>query len=188
MVERDVDIVSARQIFKIWNYYPPYDKTEYLCFGGIIMMNLSMNHIMMKEYQHLFYNYINKLDHNVVVITKILPSSVKIDDLLGGGDVISEVNDIPVNNISEVSEALKKPIYKINKNNETECYITFKTGLNKFYAIKLNKIIKEDIQLFQYFNYEPSEATKFFIKNFKNLPCLTEKESNGNSNNTFNIE
>lgn len=188
LIERDVDIVSAREIFKIWNYYPPYDKTDYLCFGGIVMMNLSMNHIMMKEYQHLFYNYINKLDHNVVVITKILPSSVKIDDLLNAGDIISEVNDIKVTNIDEIGEALKKPIYKINKDNKQECYITFKTGLNKFYAIKLNKILKEDIQLFQYFNYDPSEATKFFIKNIETLPCLNTKESNSNSNNSFKIQ
>lgn len=189
LVEREIDIVSARKIFKIWNYFPPYDNIEYICFGGIVMMNLTMNHIMMKQYQHLFYNYINKLDKHVVLITKVLPSTVKIDNLLGSGDVLREVNNISVHTIKDVSEALKKPIFKINgKKNEQECYVTFKTELNKFYAIKLDKIVKEDIQLFQYFNYQPSEATKFYIKNISSFACLSEKESNNNSNSIFKLQ
>jgi hypothetical protein len=185
MIEKNIPIVSAKSIFKIWNQYPPYDKVEYVSFGGIVMMNLAMNHIMMKEFQHLLYNYVNQLDKNAVLITKILPSSVKIDGLLNEGDIIVEVNGTPVSEVKDVDRALKNPINKISQDGKTECYMTFKTGLGKFYAIKLNKIVKEDVQLFQYFNYEPSQATKFFIKHHEEFKCL--KESNNNSNNSFNI-
>ncbi len=189
MVEKQIEFVSAREIFKIWNYYPPYDPVKYVAFGGIVFMNLSMNHIMMQEFNHLFYNFLNKLDKSAVIITKILPSSIKIDGLLTEGDVIEQINGIQITNILEVEEALKKPINKINKNGDPECYITFKTGLGKFYAIKLKKVIKEDVELFQYFNYEPSEATKFYIKNYNNFSCLkTTKSNSNNSNNNFTIE
>jgi S1-C subfamily serine protease len=178
LVTKDIKIISSRDVFKIWTKYPPYDIVKYICFGGIVMMNLSMNHLMMKKFQHLFYNYLNLLDQNVVIITKILTSSVKIDNLLNEGDVIKEINEVTIHTIDDVENALKKPIYKLNKENQLQCFVTFKTGLGKFYAIHLSKIIKEDIQLFQAFNYELSEATKYYLKNYKNEPCLTLKNNN----------
>jgi S1-C subfamily serine protease len=188
LITVEVPMVPVKKIFKIWNYFPPYDDVKYVAFGGLVMMNLTMNHIMMKKFQHLFYNYVNKLDHSVVIITKILPSSIKIDDILNEGDVISEINGVPIENIDDVSESLKHPIYKINKDNVKKCYFTIKTGLNKFYCIGLNKVIKEDIQLFQYLNYTPSEATKYFIKFMDSDPCLKLSKEDSNSTNLVDIE
>lgn len=181
-VKKTVPIVPTKSIFKIWKLYPPYDEVKYVAFGGIVMMNLSMNHIMMKNFQHLFYNYINKLDHNVVIITKILPSSVRIDDILEEGNVVSEINGMPIEKIEDVEEALKKPIYRERPDGDHSCYFTLKTGLNTFYSIRLKKIIQEDVQLFQYLNYEPSEATKYFIKYSDSEPCLNESKQNSNTN------
>lgn len=184
LVKKTIPIVPAKSIFKIWKFYPPYDEVKYVSFGGIVMMNLSMNHIMMKNFQHLFYNYINKLDNSVVIITKILPSSVKIDNILQEGDVIREINGKLIEKIEDVGEALKIPIYKADS-----CYVTFTTGLNKFYSIHLKKIVGEDVQLFQYLNYEPCEATKYFIKNMDTEPCLKASKQNSNSNsNVMNLQ
>jgi S1-C subfamily serine protease len=172
IVTKTINIIPTREVFKIWNRYPPYDEIKYICFGGIVFMNLTMNHLMMKQYQHLFYNYLNKLDEEAVIITKILPSGVKIDSLLSEGDIIKEINNIPIFKLEDVDNALKNPVYKLNKDNQLQCYITFKTALGKFYTVKLSKVVREDLQLFQVFNYELSEATKFFLKNIKDEPCL----------------
>lgn len=193
LVSKVIDIVSTRDVFKIWTKYPPYDEVKYICFGGIVMMNLSMNHLMMKKFQYLFYTYLNKLDESAVIITKIFPSSVKIDDLLSEGDIIKEINNVPIYTLEDVNEALKNPIYKVDKTNNLKCFITFKTALGKFYAIKLNKILKEDVQLFQVFNYDLSEVTKYYIKNLNDEPCLgkmlenTRPEPNSNDNSNHNI-
>jgi S1-C subfamily serine protease len=188
LVTKTIPIVPANKIFKIWNYYPPYDDVKYVAFGGLVMMNLTMNHIVMKGFQHLFYNYINKLDKSVVIISKLAPSTVRIDGILNEGDVISEINGIPIETVEDVQRALKKPIYKEDKKGVVSCYVTFKTGLGKFYCISLKQILGEDIKLFQYLNYEPSEATKHFIKYMSSEPCLNVSKEDANSNsNVFNI-
>jgi serine protease Do len=188
MITKDVPIVSAKSIFKIWTYYPPYDEIKYVSFAGLVMMNLTMNHIVMKEFQYLFYNYVDKLDKNFVLITKVLPSTSRIDNILGEGDVLSEVNGIHIETVEDVQEALKKPIHKMTKGGKVKCYVTFKTSLGKFYCIDLKRAIKEDVQLFQYLNYEPSEATKYFIKYKDSEPCLkASKEDANNNTNVFNL-
>ena len=150
------------------------------------MMNLTMNHIMMKGFQHLFYNFINKLDKSVVIITNIFPSSIKVDNILNQGDIVSEINGISITKIEDVENALKHPMSKINVKNIKKCFFTLKTNMNTFYSINLYKIIKEDIQLFQYLNYQPSEATKYFIKNMQSEPCLKNSKVNLNSNSNSN--
>jgi serine protease Do len=188
MITKNVPIVSAKSIFKIWTYYPPYDEIKYVSFAGVVMMNLTMNHIVMKEFQYLFYNYVDKLDKNFVFVTKVLPSTARIDNILGEGDILSEVNGIPIETVDDVQEALKKPIHKMTKGGKVKCYVTFKTSLGKFYCIDLKKAIKEDVQLFQYLNYEPSEATKYFIKYKELEPCLkASKEDANNNTNVFNL-
>jgi S1-C subfamily serine protease len=188
MITKTIETIPTREVFKIWNKYPPYDEIKYICFGGIVFMNLSLNHLMMKQFQHLFYNYLNKLDEEAVIITKILPSGVKIDSLLNEGDIIKEINNIPISNIDDVDNALRNPVYKLNKENQLQCYITFKTALGKFYAVKLKKIVREDLQLFQVFNYDLSEATKFFLKNIKDDPCLSDINKLEDSSNIFKLQ
>ena len=157
-------------------------------------MNLTMNHIMMKGLQHLFYNFVGKLDKSVVLITKILPSSVQIDGILHEGDIISEINDQPITTLQDVENALSYPINKVNRSKKKKCFFTVRTSLNKFYSISLLKVVIEDIKLFQYMNYAPSEATKYFIKDLQNGKtdtCLNEEKDDLNSNsnnNVFNIE
>ena len=193
-VTKKIPIVPASKIFKIWNYYPPYDDVKYVAFGGIVFMNLTMNHIMMKGLQHLFYNFVGKLDKSVVLITKILPSSVQIDGILNEGDIISEINDQAITKLEDVENALSYPINKVNRSEKKKCFFTVRTSLNKFYSISLLKIVMEDIKLFQYMNYTPSEATKYFIKDLQNGKtdtCLNEEKDDLNSNsnnNVFNIE
>jgi hypothetical protein len=76
----------------------------------------------------------------------------------------------------------------MTKGGKVKCYVTFKTSLGKFYCIDLKKAIKEDVQLFQYLNYEPSEATKYFIKYQGSEPCLkASKEDANNNTNVFNL-
>jgi len=195
-VTKTVPIVPASKIFKIWNFYPPYDDIQYVAFGGLVFMNLSMNHIMIKGLQHLFYNFVGKLDKSVVLITKILPSSVQIDGILSEGDIISEINDQPIKTLEDVQKALSYPIKKIKRSTKSKCFFTVRTTLNKFYSIGLFKIVMEDIKLFQYINYTPSEATKYFIKDIQNGvtdSCLQNgkddlKNSNNTNSNVFNIE
>jgi S1-C subfamily serine protease len=189
MVTRNIPIVSAKSIFKIWTYFPPYDDIKYVAFSGLVMMNLTMNHIVMKEFQYLFYNYIDKLDKNFVLITKVLPSTARIDNILNEGDVLSEVNGVPIETVEDVQKALKSPIHKVTKNGKVKCYVTFRTTLGKFYCIDLKKAIREDVQLFQYLNYQPSEATKYFIKYRDSESCLkaSKEDANNSNSNVFNL-
>ena len=184
LVHKTIPIVSSKSIFKIWNYYPPYDDVKYIAFGGLVMMNLTMNHIVMNNFRHLFYNYINKLDKSVVIITKILPSTVRIDNILNEGDVVNEINGVPIEKIEDVELALKKPVYRENRKGDIKCYFTIKTGLGKFYCLSLKNALKEDIGLFQYLNYSPSEATKYFIKYADSIPCLKD-ETDENTNSDY---
>ena len=138
--------------------YPNFEKVDYICVAGMILMNLTKNLIdkvivnLSKEYNTkniLKYSEIKNQISKKIIVTEILPNSL-IDNLnvIGKYDIITEVNDKKVTTI----ENLRKNILKIliNKNNK---FVKFKTEDNTISVFKLNDIISNENNTSNTFKY-----------------------------------
>lgn len=158
-----ITLKPSTEIYKIREKYPPFDIIQWEIFGGVLMVELTLNHIY--KIPRLFdYMKPEKRNQNKVLITKIYPgSSFSKDLILVPGDLLKSINDTKVYSIQDVREALMKPI--IEKNIE---YIKFENEENKVSITPMKKAIQENIFLSQNYNYPITKLNEDLIQiNFK---------------------
>ena len=133
-------------------YYPVYDKIDYECIGGLVVMNLNMNIILTLKLPHLFE--LHDIEHSMkkylVVVNILVGGKLNEDGILKQGDIITSVNNKKVNTLTSFRRAMKK-----SKN-----FTTFETSKKALYVI-LNKQLKEDdLKIRKLYKYRESSALK----------------------------
>ena len=92
--------------------YPGYEELDYELFGGMVVMQLTLNHIEilgqrvpgLKDYAKLKNQY-----KPVLVVTHVLPTSALfLTRTIGPGVVLSHVNDMAVSTLDDFRVAIKK--------------------------------------------------------------------------------
>ena len=133
-------ILDDMNFYPIRYYYPPFEKIDYIIFGGMILMNLSLNHVdIFDDDLQQYYDW-NKRTESKIILTKILPGSfLKRNKIFTEGNLINQINNIPVNNINDIRSALKNPLIK-----EREKYLSIKNHKNKIFMISYKKILEEE--------------------------------------------
>lgn len=105
------DVTDENQ-YAICKRYPLFEPTEYYMLGGIVLMNLTENHI--NEFVELhedLWKYTEpeyKLQPRVVVCHIVIATSVHTTQIVQVGDILAAINDIPVSTIDDIQNALSK--------------------------------------------------------------------------------
>ena len=143
-------ILDDMSYYPIRYYYPPFEKIDYMIFGGMILMNLSLNHLdIFEEDLSIYYDW-NKRTKSLVILTKILPGSfLKRNKVFSEGDIITHINNTKIESIHNVKEALKKPIIKDNNK-----YLIVKNFKDKVFILSYQKINAEEKYLTENHKYE----------------------------------
>lgn len=144
-------------IFKVRTYYPQYEKVDHENFGGIIVMNLAMQHIendielfgndKLEKYKLLE----NRLDNKLIITFIYHGSYIKNLNIITKGNIIEKVNGMQVNTIDEYRNALQNPIQKNEK-----YYETIELENKTFIVMELNKLLEESEFLSIKHNYKLS--------------------------------
>jgi len=134
--------------------YPLYDKIEFIIIGGMIIIELNNNHFDLDEVKEssivIKYDKIDKKTDTRLIITKILKGSILAEfNVFKAPNILKEVNNIPVTNIPNLKEALKKM-----KKDNGETYMSFLTENDKYFVLEKNDIKKEEIFLSQQLEYK----------------------------------
>ncbi len=158
-------IIFQKSLFKIRNVYPTIENNpDFEIIGGLIIMNLRLNHILSLELSSIppskhrdlvrFTKSKNRFK-NRLIITNILPGSyIKSINNLKPGDMIKSIGDKEINTLDEFrKEIINNIIKKKNKN-----YISFQTDASSILLIDIEKIIEEDKFLSSKYNYKFSET------------------------------
>jgi len=134
--------LSDISFYPIRYFYPPFEKIDYVIFAGMILMNLTMNHVDIFDDLNQYYKSNNRTKSKII-LTKVLPGSfLKRNMILYAGDIITEINNLAVNKIEDIKYALKKPI-KLNN----EKYLKVKNVKNKVFMINYTKASDEELFL-----------------------------------------
>ena len=146
-------LASIRQKF------PGYEKIDFEVFGGMVLMDLTLNHIqqlLQSAPQLATYLDFKKQIEPAVVITHALPDSCAYRTRLPlRGWVLQEVNGIPVKTLDDVRKAVRK--------HASSDFLTIKTTDNLFFAMPMKKVIEEENRIARTFSYSVTPFMKDII-------------------------
>ncbi len=142
-------VLEETKPFPIRVKYPYYEKVEYEVVGGMVVMELALNHLLLLEevvpYLVSFQKMENRLD-SVLVITHILPGS-RAQQLrcLTPGAIINEVNGEKVKTILQFRDILRRGL-------ELE-FLSIKTADDVLAVLPLQEMFADEKRLSEDFAY-----------------------------------
>lgn len=152
---------SSKDIFKIIEKYPYFEDIKYLVFGGLILVELTLNHIVTFSdtlpYLSKYTNLINR-DYPAIIITNIFPGS-KLNELnvLNNGDILTKINNKSVCTIPDCIDTIKTLVFK-------EGIIKFENNTSNIAILSLETILKEEEILSKNFQYPLSDIYNTLVK------------------------
>lgn len=150
-IERDL-IIESVEFYKIRNVFPQYEKVNYFILGGIIFVDLRLQHLdyLSNDELYKYYEGKNQLS-NVIIVIKILKGSyVNNLDIIKTGLILTKINNFNVDTCRNLQNKFKN----LKKNNEVYVNLDFENG--EKLVLKTEKIIEDDLFLSKEFNYKIS--------------------------------
>ncbi len=140
--------------YPIRSVYPDFENVDYEIIGGIVVMNLTDNHIveLIQDSPYLFeYTKIERKAEPVLVMSHILPgSAAQMVRSLMPGMILAELNDAPVHTIEEFRKALMA--------SAKTGFLTVKTSEQIMAAFPIDAVLADEQRLADSFEYELSET------------------------------
>lgn len=133
-------------------YYPIFERIDYECIGGLVLMNLNTNIIMILNRTELFkYVKFNNIMQEVVVVVNVMVGGKFSEmDIISAGDVITKVNNRKVKNLKDFREHFETK----DKN------IKFETSTHDLVIIPKAEFKKDDVAIRKTYNYPKSKLFK----------------------------
>ena len=145
--------------YPIREIYPDYEPVDYEIIAGLVIMQLTDNHIAILQEDMpwlMLYEQIDNKTKPVLVISHVLPSSQADNrESLSAGQILTQINGQEIATLEELRKALGRSV-------ETG-FITLKTQQHVFAAFPLKETVQEMSRLSQEFHYPLSAAIKEFI-------------------------
>lgn len=163
---------TNKELYPIRKYFPPTDIPDYEIFGGFIVMNLTMHHILLKKMHILRYlSYQEKLNKGRVIITHIFPSaSIHNYNVISEIEFITKINDKKISTVQQFRKyILDKSLYKKMKNidtGKTDLLLKIKTFCNTDFNQPIRSVVEETFALSKIYNYPISPFHKKLKKRF----------------------
>lgn len=148
--------------------YPGFEDIDYEVFGGMVVMELTINHIQILASAAsglTKYAEMKNQGGAALIITHIFPNSqLYRSRALAVGSTINEINDRPVHTLADFR--------KVIKDNAKEKFLTIRASDNVVRAsdnvlvtLEMQRILQEEPQLAMDFKYPISAITRDLLKN-----------------------
>jgi len=145
----------------IREYHPPYEKIDFEIIAGMVVMDLTLNHISL-FHEHVSDTILKLLTPIAASFEERLKPSLVISDILVGsllnranvfsaGTLLDEVNGIKVSSLQEFREAMLKPVTK-----GKTLYITLTSKTNELVVLPLRDVFREEFELSEMHMYNIS--------------------------------
>ena len=140
--------------------HPGLEKIDYEVIAGFVFMPITLNHVMLlAKYSPQIMQYANskkEIEPALLITHVMLNSPASRLRSIGVGGIISEINDVKVQTLDELRQAvLKTP---------ATGYLTIKTADNQFVAIPMKEFMADEERLSSTYFYPLSPLYKEFKK------------------------
>ena len=192
--------------YKIRKFYPSFENIDYEVFSGMVVMNITMNHLYNLK-GHIngsktldilksFKNIENRLKNRLIITNILAGSYFRTFVNLNVGSIISKVNGIKVYTLDEYRRALLN-VKQVNGNKyliiETKCKTVQIVNIDKFmseeeFLSKKNKYkLSKNYKKYKEGNFLTDKTRKEMIKNMKTEGTFTIDEiSDSDSDGEYN--
>lgn len=154
---------SETELSGIRRVFPGFEDLDYEVVGGMVIMQLTLNHAMLlKQVVPEYEKYMdpkNQFDP-ALLITHVLPdSAASRARALGVAAIISEVNGKTIKTLTDLREVIKESV--------KSGYLTIKTSEHIFAALPFHEILRDEPKLSATYFYPMSKTLKELIENGK---------------------
>jgi serine protease Do len=163
-VRKDISFAYQKgELLPIRQMYPACERIDYEVIGGMVVMQLAINHLPLLINAAPELAYYADFKHQmspVLVITHVLPDSQTARSrALGVGAVIGEINDEKVKTLDDFRKAVQK--------SSATGFLTVRTSEDIFTVLPFNKVIEEEPKLASSYFYPMSPLVKELIEKSK---------------------
>jgi serine protease Do len=144
--------LEPRYLLPIRMIYPEYEKIEYDLIAGIVVMELSVNHMLILGGASSLAQFQNpeKQYESAVVISHVQPTSIAQKlRLLAPGMIVEEINGEKISTLEDFREAVRK--------SKESRYLTVKTDDYRFVAFSVENILKDEDRLSSMYFFDKSK-------------------------------
>ncbi len=156
-------IFAQTPVYPIRVMHADYEKIDYEFIGGMVVMQLSINHLLKLSKKVPYLIKYTKMENRVdpvLVVTNIFPGSfVKQINSIGVGHIIQEVNKVSVSTLKGFRDALQKSF-----DND---FLTVKTKDGVFIVLPFKKIVEDEQRLSHDFGYPITNTVHSLLKKMK---------------------
>jgi len=150
--------IEPRYLLPVRQMFPGYETIDYEVFGGLVVMNLSLNHIMIfaEHFPTLIkYTLPDNFHKSAVIITHLLPTSAAYKNkrnalsdngTLMPGLIIDEINGEKIKNLEEFRSAIKK--------SADSGFTVMKTEDKNITVFNYHDLVADENRLKSMFNYQ----------------------------------
>jgi len=147
--------------------YPSYETIDFEIIGGLVIMQLTLNHIakfrkvdrMLVKDLVKYEKQENQLEPRLVV-THVFPTSQSQEArCIGMSDIITQINGVPVKTLDDVRAAVTKSV----SDKGFKGFITFKSEDQKFMVLDLAKVLEDENRLSERYLYHQTKATLLLL-------------------------
>jgi membrane-associated protease RseP (regulator of RpoE activity) len=161
MKKNTFPLLSYADIFPVRPLFNHIENYQYIVFAGLIFMELTLDHILQQQFIHLAHMVkTNEITKKHIVISMVLPNTEvsKLDNIMVG-DKVSKINNIKVNTIEDVAQALVQAIRKNNKE-----FLSIEVNNQTTALLDLNNVIQQEDKLSEILNYPLSFVYQYYTQ------------------------
>lgn len=163
------------ELLPVRTVYPGYETIDYEIFGGMVVMELTLNHV--KELQNRApclarFGEMKHQNEPILVVTHIFSSS----DLyrartLSPGVTLQEVNEQPVKTLADFRKAINEPVddtYFVVRASDKISNVTD----NLLVVLPYEQVVKQELKLAQNHHFPISATVKRLLQKYNIMPML----------------
>ena len=152
-------ILDSSSLYAIRSIYPAYDNIEYQIIGGLVIMELTNNHLSHKDFKNhknlLEYQQLDNKTKPVLIVTSVLKGSkIAENEIISAPFILKEVNGEKVGTLAD----LRRVLFLYFRNNGLN-YFTFLTNQDKYFMLEYYETREQENFLSDKYNYEINEFT-----------------------------
>jgi len=158
--------------------YPGYEAIDYEIFAGMIVMELTLNHIqLLGDHASGLSKYaeLKNQSEQALIITHIFPNSQLFRSrTLSLGTTINEVNGMKVKTLDDFRKALQKGIGDKFLTILASDNVT-RASDNVFVVLRMNKVLEEEQRLAQDYKYALTKMAKQLLRTVDAQKTISEQ-------------
>ena len=162
-LEIEMALPSYNDVYNIKKVYPNLETVDYEIIGGMIFMDLTLNHLELEDFENLSYIFTNDSIYNKnLIISSILLNPKILENNVSSPAIIKKINENDVQTLNDLRKALKSPIKK-----DKNYFIKIEFDNKNISYFNIKELIEIDELVSEKYNYKISEIIKVYKKLLK---------------------